>query len=123
MCSRSPSSVLGDDRQSLEEVEVLLGKCAAPSLLSRLEVLDNLLFCASDSLDNDELLLEVTVLEIVGVLQTAKARVVPELEMLLCKVQALGQVHGSVSTFNEYLCQSDRSPRAVQWLARAQSPQ
>ena len=94
-----------------------------PLLLPRLEVRDSLLVCASDSFDNDELLLEVTVLEVVGVLQTAKARVVPELEMLLCEVLTLGQVHRSVLTFSEYLCQSDRSPRAVQWFARAQSPQ
>ena len=104
-------------------MEVLLGNCCAPSLLSRLEVLDRLFFCASDSLDDDELLPEVTVLEVVGVLLTAKARAVPELETLLCEVPTLGQVHRSVSTFNGYLCQSDRSPRAAQWFARAQSPQ
>ena len=91
--------------------------------MSRLEVLDSLFFCASDSLDDAELLLEVTVLEVVGVLLTAKARVVPELEMFLCEVLTLGHVHRSVSTFNGYPCQSDRSPRAVQWFARAQSPQ
>ena len=77
----------------------------------------------SVSLDDDELLLEVTVLEVVGVLLTAKAHAVPELEILLCEVLTLGQVHRSVSTFNGYLCQSGRSPRAVQWFARAQSPQ
>ena len=40
---------------------------------SRLEVLDSLFFCASDSLDDDELLHEVAVLEVVGVLLAAKA--------------------------------------------------
>ena len=102
---------------------MLWRSCFAPSLLSRLEVLDCLFFCASDSLDDDELLLEVTVLEVVGVLLTAKARVVPELEMLLCEVLTLGHVHGSVSTLNGYLCQRDCSPRAAQRFARAQSPQ
>ena len=38
-----------------------------PLLLPRLEVLDSLSLCASDSLDDDALLLEVTVLEVVGV--------------------------------------------------------
>ena len=33
-------------------------------MLSRLEVLASLLFCVSDSLDDDELLLEVAVLEV-----------------------------------------------------------
>ena len=66
---------------------------------------------------------EEVVLEVVGVLLTAKAHAVPELEILLCEVLTLGHVHRSVSTFNGYLCQSDRSPRAVQWFARAQSPQ
>ena len=42
-------------------------------MLSRLEVLDSLLFCASESLDDDELLLEVAVLEVVGVPLAAKA--------------------------------------------------
>ena len=80
-------------------------------------------FFASDSLDDDELLLEVTVLEEVGVLLTAKATEVPELEMLPCDEQVLSQVHLSDLTLNEYFCQSDRSPRAAQWFARAQSPQ
>ena len=42
-------------------------------MLSRLKVLDSLILCASDSLDDDELLPEVTVLEVVGVPLTAKA--------------------------------------------------
>ena len=90
---------------------------------SRLEVPDSLFFCAIDSLDDDELLLEVTVLEVVGVPLQARAHAVPELEVLLCEVPTLGQVHRSVLTLNGYLCQRDRSPRAVQWFARAQSPQ
>ena len=92
-------------------------------MLSRLEVLDSLFFCASDSLVDDELLLEVIVLEVVGVPLQARAHAVPELEVLLCEAPTLGQAHRSVSTFNGYLCQSDRSPRAMQWFVRAQSPQ
>ena len=42
-------------------------------MMPRLKVLDSLFLCASDSLDDDELLLEVTVLEIAGVPLTAKA--------------------------------------------------
>ena len=52
---------------------MLLGNCSEPLLLSRLEVLDSLFLCASDSLDDDELRLEVTVLEVAGVPLTAKA--------------------------------------------------
>ena len=44
-----------------------------PLLLPRLKVLDSLFLCASDSLDDDELLPEVTVLEVVGVPLTANA--------------------------------------------------
>ena len=77
----------------------------------------------SDSLGDDELLLEVTVLEVAGVPCQPKQHVAPELKLLLCEVQALGQVHGSALTLSECFCQSDRSPRAVQWFARAQSPQ
>ena len=94
-----------------------------PLLLPRLEVLDSLVLCASDSLDDVELLLEVTVLEVAGVPLKAKAHVAPELKLLLCEAQALGQAHSSALTLNECFCQSDRSPRAVQWFARAQSPQ
>ena len=42
-------------------------------MLPRLEVLDSLFACASDSLGDDELLPEVAVLEVVGVPLTAKA--------------------------------------------------
>ena len=70
---RNLPKVQGESHQSPAEVEVLWRSCFAPSLLSRLEVLDSLFFCASDSLDDDELLLEVTVLEVVGVLLTARA--------------------------------------------------
>ena len=67
-------------------------------MLSRLEVLDSLFFCASDSLDDAELLLEVTVLDVAGVPLPARAHAVPELEVLLCEVRTLGQVHDSVLT-------------------------
>ena len=47
----------------------------------------------SDSLADDELLREVTVLEMVGVAVVAKAHEVPEPQLLPCDEQVLSQVH------------------------------